>query len=97
MSVGQGNVALRQYRDEQVRRASIQITIPQAIRDRPHLRAGDIFDFDEGADVLLARRVIEPGAWNISLEAIRRVWARSWCALLYLRKCPWVFRHTRFV
>lgn len=51
-----------------------QITIPQAIRNRLHLKAGDILDFDEGADVLLARRVIEPEAWNTNLEEIRTVW-----------------------
>jgi AbrB family looped-hinge helix DNA binding protein len=74
-----------------------RITIPQAIRDRLHLRAGDILDFDEDADAVLARRVIEPGAWNTCLGEIRTVWARSWCALLYLRKCPWVFRQIQFV
>ncbi len=51
-----------------------QITIPQAIRDQLHLRAGDTLDFDENADVLLARRVIEPGVWNTNLEEIRTVW-----------------------
>lgn len=36
-----------------------QITIPQAIRERLHLRPGDVLDSDEEAPILQARKVIE--------------------------------------
>ena len=37
-----------------------QITIPKAIRERLHLKTGDVLEFDENATILQARRIIEP-------------------------------------
>jgi antitoxin PrlF len=51
-----------------------QITIPRVIRDRLHLRAGDVLDFDEDASILLARRIIEPDEWNRRLDSARELW-----------------------
>lgn len=36
-----------------------QITIPQSLRRKFHLNAGDKLDFDENAPVLLARRAVD--------------------------------------
>ena len=54
-----------------------QITIPRAIRERLHLRPGDVLDFDENASILLARRVIDPDEWEHRLASARESWNRS--------------------
>lgn len=41
-----------------------QITIPLKVRQKLHLKAGDILDFDENAPFLKAVRVISPEAWE---------------------------------
>ena len=54
-----------------------QITIPRAIRERLHLRPGDVLDFDENAAILQAHRVIDPDEWERRLESARESWDRS--------------------
>lgn len=41
-----------------------QITIPQRVRERLHLKAGDVLDFDENTPFLKAVRVIPDDAWD---------------------------------
>lgn len=41
-----------------------QITIPIHIRNRLHLKAGDILEFDETAPFLKATKTIPPEAWE---------------------------------
>ncbi len=41
-----------------------QITIPVQIRNRLHLKAGDVLEFDEGTSFLKASKTISPEAWN---------------------------------
>ncbi len=41
-----------------------QITIPLKIREKLHLKTGDVLDFDENASFLKAVRVISPEAWE---------------------------------
>lgn len=41
-----------------------QITIPVSIRDRLHLKPGDVLEFDEAAPFLKATRAIAPEAWE---------------------------------
>lgn len=51
-----------------------QITIPARIRERLLLKEGDVLEFDENADILLARRHIDPEEWNESLARLRSRW-----------------------
>lgn len=41
-----------------------QITIPVQIRNRLHLKPGDVLEFDETAPFLKATRAIPAGAWE---------------------------------
>ena len=54
-----------------------QITIPVDIRNRLHLRAGDVLEFDEAAPFLKAVRVISPDAW----EEFGKGWQDPWPGL----------------
>lgn len=54
-----------------------QITIPLKVRERLHLKAGDVLDFDETAPFLKAVRVIPPGAW----EEFGKGWKDPWPGL----------------
>jgi AbrB family looped-hinge helix DNA binding protein len=51
-----------------------QITIPLAIREKLHLRAGDKLDFDENAPFLKATKAITEEDWN----AFGRDWQDPW-------------------
>ncbi len=41
-----------------------QITIPIDVRNRLHLKPGDVLDFDERAPYLKATKIIPPHAWE---------------------------------
>ncbi len=41
-----------------------QITIPVGIRDRLHLKPGDVLEFDEAVPFLKATKAILPEAWD---------------------------------
>jgi AbrB family looped-hinge helix DNA binding protein len=43
-----------------------QITIPKALREKYHLRSGDVIDFDENAPVLTGRKGISSEAFQIA-------------------------------
>ena len=51
-----------------------QITIPIPIRNRLHLKPGDILEFDETTPFLKAVRVISPEAW----EEFEKGWKDPW-------------------
>jgi len=51
-----------------------QITIPQAIRDRLHLKPGDKLDFDEKAPFLKATKMIAEEEW----ERFGAAWRDPW-------------------
>lgn len=40
-----------------------QITIPVRIRERLHLKPGDVLEFEENAPFIQARKTIPPEAW----------------------------------
>lgn len=54
-----------------------QITIPIQIRQRLHLKPGDVLEFDESAPFLKATKTIPPHAW----EAFSEGWRDPWPAL----------------
>ncbi len=54
-----------------------QITIPVAVRNRLHLRPGDVLEFDETAPFLKATKTIPPAAW----EEFGRDWHDPWTGL----------------
>jgi AbrB family looped-hinge helix DNA binding protein len=60
-----------------------QITIPLRLREKFHLNAGDQLEFDENASVLVARRVVDRGAWESTLADWRKSNAEA------LRNHPW--------
>lgn len=41
-----------------------QITIPIHVRNRLHLKPGDVLEFDESAPFLKATKAIAPAAWE---------------------------------
>jgi AbrB family looped-hinge helix DNA binding protein len=51
-----------------------QITIPIHIRNRLHLKPGDILEFDEMAPFLKATKTIPPQAW----EDFAKGWKDPW-------------------
>ncbi len=52
-----------------------QITIPVHIRNRLHLKAGDVLEFDETAPFLKATKTIPPEAWEHFGKAATDPWA----------------------
>ena len=54
-----------------------QITIPIHVRNRLHLKPGDILDFDETAPFLKATKTIPPRAW----EEFDKGWKDPWPGL----------------
>ncbi|MEX1118125.1 MAG: AbrB/MazE/SpoVT family DNA-binding domain-containing protein [Terrimicrobiaceae bacterium] len=54
-----------------------QITIPIHIRNRLHLKAGDVLEFDETAPFLKATKTIPPQAW----EDFGKGWKDPWADL----------------
>ena len=51
-----------------------QITIPIHVRNRLHLKPGDILEFDETAPFLKATKTIPPHAW----EQFGKGWNEPW-------------------
>ena len=51
-----------------------QITIPLAIRNKFHLKPGDVLEFDESAPILKATKVISTEAW----EQFGKQWKDPW-------------------
>jgi AbrB family looped-hinge helix DNA binding protein len=61
-----------------------QITIPQSLRRKFHLNAGDKLDFDENAPLLTARRAVDQKEWKKTM----RDWKKA--AEHNLKNHPWV-------
>ncbi|CAN5807364.1 hypothetical protein BH11VER1_BH11VER1_03360 [soil metagenome] len=51
-----------------------QITIPVHVRNRLHLKPGDVLEFDETAPFLKATKTIPPRAW----EEFGKGWKDPW-------------------
>lgn len=51
-----------------------QITIPLKVREKLHLKPGDVLDFDENSPFLKAVKVISPEAW----EEFGKGWKDPW-------------------
>jgi AbrB family looped-hinge helix DNA binding protein len=60
-----------------------QITIPLALRRRLNLKPGDRIEFDATAPVLTARRVVDRGEWEDTLDTWRKAAAQT------LQGHPW--------
>ena len=60
-----------------------QITIPLALRQKFHLNVGDQLEFDEAAEVLTARRVVNREEWKRTLGAWQKSTAKA------LKNHPW--------
>jgi AbrB family looped-hinge helix DNA binding protein len=54
-----------------------QITIPVQVRNRLHLKPGDVLEFDEAAPFLKATRVISPQAW----DEFGKGWTDPWTGM----------------
>lgn len=54
-----------------------QITIPILIRNRLHLKPGDVLEFDETAPFLKATKTIPPKAW----EEFCKDWKDPWVGM----------------
>ena len=54
-----------------------QITIPLQIREKFHLKVGDLLDFDEAAPFLKATKVISPQAW----DEFGKEWTDPWAGM----------------
>ena len=54
-----------------------QITIPIHVRNRLHLKPGDVLEFDETAPFLKATKTIPPQAW----EEFAKGWKDPWPGL----------------
>ncbi len=54
-----------------------QITIPVLVRNRLHLKPGDVLEFDETAPFLKATKTIPPQAW----EEFGKGWKDPWPGL----------------
>lgn len=55
-----------------------QITIPIDVRNRLHLKPGDVLEFDETAPFLKATKTIPPKAW----EEFGQGWKDPWSATM---------------
>jgi AbrB family looped-hinge helix DNA binding protein len=60
-----------------------QITIPLRLRQRFNLNVGDQLEFDESASVLTARRVVNRGEWENTMEEWHKTARRA------LKNHPW--------
>lgn len=60
-----------------------QITIPQSLRQKFHLNAGDKLEFDEDAPVLVARRAVDQKEWARTLADWKK------CSGKALKGHPW--------
>jgi AbrB family looped-hinge helix DNA binding protein len=54
-----------------------QITIPIRIRNRLHLKSGDVLEFDESAPFLKATKTISPQAWEQFGRVAKDPWEGS--------------------
>lgn len=54
-----------------------QITIPVHIRNRLHLKPGDVLEFDEVAPFLKATKAISPQAWEEFGQGWKDPWPES--------------------
>ncbi|MDB6116323.1 MAG: hypothetical protein JWO08_104 [Verrucomicrobiaceae bacterium] len=60
-----------------------QITIPLQLRQKFHLNVGDQLEFDEAAQVLTARRVVNQKEWQKTIGEWQKTAAKA------LKNHPW--------